>query len=147
MRTHQIARSALPSFVIWKERTYAITRAQQAVPLQRGRGSCDDEDFLGHPARICGGAALRSRCASESCMNEGRISEVLRIDSPCARLVPLASWKREASGAGKPNGWLVAPYYFRGSRPSSPRLSSPLFLVFSCQFSVVSQTEFTGSVC
>src|SRR2546429_3067973 len=29
--------------------------------------------------------------------------------------------RRHASGAGKPNGWLVAPTYYRGSRPSSPR--------------------------
>src|SRR5215470_11608505 len=34
--------------------------------------------------------------------------------------------QRRASGAGKPNGWLVAPTYFRGSRPSSPRRSGPL---------------------
>src|SRR2546427_5429437 len=46
--------------------------------------------------------------------------------------------RRRASGAGKPNGWLVAPTYFRGSRPSSPRPSGPLHSgvrssVFSCQ--------------
>src|SRR5205807_9999932 len=34
--------------------------------------------------------------------------------------------RRHASGAGKPNGWLVAPTYYRGSRPSSPRPSGPL---------------------
>jgi len=35
-----------------------------------------------------------------------------------------------ASGAGKPNGWLVAPTYHRGSRPSSPRPSGPLRFAF-----------------
>src|SRR5438445_1503509 len=45
--------------------------------------------------------------------------------------------RRHASGAGKPNGWLVAPTYFRGSRPSSPRPSGPLHssfhsLILSC---------------
>src|SRR5437773_5406755 len=40
--------------------------------------------------------------------------------------------RRRASGAGKPNGWLVAPYYFRGSRPSSPRPSGPLHFSFQC---------------
>src|SRR2546429_9841833 len=34
--------------------------------------------------------------------------------------------RRHASGAGKPNGWLVAPTYYRGSMPSSPRPSGPL---------------------
>src|SRR5437660_11690447 len=34
--------------------------------------------------------------------------------------------RRHASGAGKPNGWLVAPTYYRGSRPRSPRPSGSL---------------------
>jgi hypothetical protein len=41
-------------------------------------------------ARIWGGAALRSRCGYESHLNQCRISEELRIDSLCARPVPLA---------------------------------------------------------
>jgi len=64
----------------------------------------------GAPARICAGAVLRSRCGYESHLNQWRISEELRIVILCARPVPLATREdREASGAGKPNGWLVAP--------------------------------------
>jgi len=42
-------------------------------------------------ATILYGAALRSRWGDESCLNQCRISEELRIASLCARPVPLAS--------------------------------------------------------
>src|ERR1700689_830312 len=42
-------------------------------------------------ATILGGAALRSWGGDESCLNQCRISEELRIASLCARPVPLAS--------------------------------------------------------
>src|SRR5205807_2230614 len=48
----------------------------------------------------------------------------------CGRRKTANFEKRRASGAGKPNGWLVAPTYYRGSRPSSPRPSSPLHFCF-----------------
>jgi len=46
------------------------------------------------------GAALRSRCGYESHLNQCRISEELRIDSLCARPVPLA-FPRNGKRAGQ----------------------------------------------
>src|SRR5579859_157607 len=55
----------------------------------------EEPDFTGWTmVARCGyngcGAVLRSRCGCESCLNQCRISEALRIVSPCARPVPLA---------------------------------------------------------